>query len=162
MLKNKFTLPVIALILMLIAFIYFYLDLTDIKNTYKQDVQVSAAAKQEAEIAVLFTNIKRDLQISYLTTLKKEFDWKTAENTLKISGWGFSGDTNISLYDSIITYFKDEKFKEDVLNSTSSNIDSSGNSDNIRTLGYQRDDLVCMFTSSSLDTRISIYCGFIK
>ena len=154
MLKNKFTLPIIALALMLIAFVYFYLDLTDIKNTYKQDVQVSVAAKQEAEIAVLFTNIKRDLQISYLTTLKKEFDWKTEEATLKISGWGFSGDVSADKADALTNYFNVQGFKEDALNTLQFA--------NRGTYSYIKGDLVCLTTKDNLDIRISVYCGFIK
>jgi hypothetical protein len=154
MFKNKFILPFIALILMLVSFVYFYLDLTDKKNTYKQDIQISVAAKQEAEIAVLFTNIKRDLQISYLTTLKKEFEWKTKDTVLRIAGWGFSGDTNTNLTASVLKYFSDAEFEENTLNSI--------NNGNINTLAFQRGALVCLFDYSNLDNRISIYCGFIQ
>lgn len=154
MLKNKFLLPIIALVLMLGAFIYFYIDLKDIKNTYKQDVQVSIAAKQEAEIAVLFTDLKKDFQISHLTTLKQSFEWKTEDSVLNVFGWGFSGPIGTDITLELTNYLSTLGFKDNALNSVKL--------ENTNIYAYTKGELVCLFTSNTPDTRISIYCGFIK
>jgi|GEM_PF-1730379 len=154
--KNKFILPVIAIALMLGSFIFIYFDLRSEGNTYVEDTKISKEAKKEAEAAVLFSDLKRALSISFITTTTKDFTWLTEGTaSVVIKGWGISSNVSTALFPKVSEYLTSSNFE---FNDKNTNISTN-------TIGYERDTLVCLVNSkagSSADiTVLDINCGYL-
>lgn len=151
--KNKFLLPVVAAVLMLGAFIFLYLDLGRSDNTYVKDTKMSQEAKQEAEAAILFGDVKKELAITHIVTTKKDFQWYVDSSIpTPINGWSIYSKVDPTLLEKLDVYLKSKDLEPNVQNTIS----------NTNTFSYERGLLVCQVVKARDNTTVEFNCGYLK
>jgi len=141
--KRNLKLSVIAIALMLGAFAFLLIEIKTSNNKYSTEKKISNDAQKEAQISVLLTDLKKDIDKSFLSTQKTTFNL----NGKNVFGWKVVfTEMTPELTDKVTKFFENSKF---LLNT----------SIEYGIVQYDKGNLSCQINKET-EIKVIVYCGY--